>query len=124
MFCVEKKTNRSFRMKEPSQISTASLSPTISLAIGARVMLCVNVDVSDGLSNGRLGTIIAIIKGSMSLGQPEAVCIKFYDVSVGINSRRSQTLPHGVDITATTIKVHDEIIQAKTISNNKASVSN
>ena len=40
---------------------TGGLREIVSVAAGARVMVTVNIDVSDGLANGVCGTVIEII---------------------------------------------------------------
>ena len=64
---------------------TGGLPQTIDLAIGARVMLIRNVDVTDGLTNGAQGTIVDFIFGQSR--KPVAVLIKFDDATVGREAR-------------------------------------
>ena len=45
-----------------NKAKTGGLVSELHLAVGAKVMLTVNVDVSDGLVNGARGTVQAIIK--------------------------------------------------------------
>ena len=40
--------------------NAAGLEALLKLAVGARVMLCRNVKVEEGLVNGALGTVLAI----------------------------------------------------------------
>ena len=52
----------------------------MSLAVGARVMVTVNIDVSDGLANGVCGTVIEIIHTGLFV---HAVLVKFDSKRVG-----------------------------------------
>ena len=40
----------------------ANLPKTVNVKIGMRVMLTCNIDVSDGLTNGTMGTITGIVQ--------------------------------------------------------------
>ena len=65
---------------------TGGLSTTVQLAVGARVMLIRNIDVSDGLTNGTQGTVIDFIfnkNNSTTL----AVLVKFDHSDVGKNAK-------------------------------------
>lgn len=63
---------------------TGGLPKDITIAIGARVMLLRNVDVSDGLVNGSQGTVVDII---FTRNTPIAVMVSFDSAKVGRNAR-------------------------------------
>uniref|UniRef100_A0A672Z295 ATP-dependent DNA helicase n=1 Tax=Sphaeramia orbicularis TaxID=375764 RepID=A0A672Z295_9TELE len=59
---------------------TGGLREVISVAVGARVMVTVNIDVSDGLENGVCGTVVGIENTGSTVHIIFAVPIKRQDV--------------------------------------------
>ena len=64
---------------------TANLPKTINVKIGTRVMLTCNIDVSDGLTNGAMGTITGIVqKQNNTL---HIILVQFNTDKVGDNAK-------------------------------------
>ncbi|KAJ8034442.1 ATP-dependent DNA helicase PIF1 [Holothuria leucospilota] len=109
--------DRSGKLKViPNVITSAktALNCELEVAVGARVMLVVNLDVTDGLVNGLTGTIKAVIKGNMPNGQPAALCILFDDCNAGASARRKISPPKHVDQRCIVVKPHHETFNAHT----------
>ena len=72
----------------------------LCLAVGAKVMLVVNIDVSDSLVNGALGTVSGIITTG---SQVTTILVKFNSDRVGVaaiqKSHYRQDYPDSVPIT-------------------------
>ncbi|XP_043953976.1 uncharacterized protein LOC122820538 [Gambusia affinis] len=75
-----------------AKASNTCLSEVLLLGNGARVMLCKNVDVSDGLVNGVCGTVTEILIPEKDKF-PKVVYVKFDDERVGMQKRKSCHYP-------------------------------
>ena len=76
-------------IKNLNQSKTGGLAFQLSLKIGARIMLTSNVDISDKLINGQIGTIVNIVTSNHSI---KTIYIEFDNDNVGINKMQSDRL--------------------------------
>ena len=70
--------------------ATGNLTKELKIKIGARVMITTNIDVSDGLTNGVMGTIVNILKYEEEVNV-KVILVKFDNSDVG-QSAKSQSL--------------------------------
>ncbi|CAH1232472.1 PIF1 [Branchiostoma lanceolatum] len=83
-----------------------ALREVLSVAVGARVMVTVNVDVSDGIVNGAFATVVAIDSTGLDV---QTILVKFDSDWVGqqaiANSQYKQTYPGVVPIQRQNIQI-------------------
>ena len=85
------------------------LHGTLKLAVGARVMLTANVDVSDGLVNGARGTVLEFVKNASN--DVVKVLVSFDNPNVGrVAMRSNQSTEHN---NAVPLKKHEITFLAK-----------
>ncbi len=112
---LETNKGKTRRLPEPMWIDPRKLkdyqSPELEVSEGARVILKLNLDVSDGLCNAATGTIVKIYEGKMPYGQPEVLYIRFDNDKVGRKLRRNTVYPQGVPSDTVPIKVHSDVIK-------------
>ncbi|XP_030828689.1 uncharacterized protein LOC100890415 [Strongylocentrotus purpuratus] len=68
---------------------TGGLPHVLELKVGSRVMLTRNMDVTDGLVNGALGTVVDFVECNPPASNPKAVLIQFDNPTVGSALRLS-----------------------------------
>ncbi|XP_042601481.1 uncharacterized protein LOC122140744 [Cyprinus carpio] len=89
------------------------LDETLLLGKGARVMLCKNVDVIDGLVNGVCGTVTDIVFLNSEHKFPQTVYVKFDDNQVGVQRRKCSAYASAAEMGSTGIKPEEERVHSK-----------
>lgn len=110
--CHDSKTQQTFKRKEPLPVQGTNLPANLTVCCGARVILTMNIDVTDGLTNGAIGTITSIVTKNSPLGLPDAICVLFTEERVGLKSRHSHRPPPNIP-SSTVILPQTEVIQRK-----------
>ncbi|KAK7891183.1 hypothetical protein WMY93_023146 [Mugilogobius chulae] len=83
-----KKTGKMEKRLTPHTKDNLTCLPReLPLGVSARVMLCKNIDVDDGLVNGVCGTVTHICDKEIN-GLPEAVYVEFDGIKVGTQRRK------------------------------------
>ena len=70
------------------QTETGGLANKLTLKMGAKVMLTVNIDISDKLINGQMGLVKNI---SIKNGRQSKIYVKFFDEEAGLKKMSSDT---------------------------------
>ena len=96
------------KRSSPAPKPNTMLRPSVSLAIDARVMLTTNLDVTDGLCNGVMGTVKKIVNTKNEQGLPQAVWVLFDNERVGASSRQLTPPPRLLHPQCVQIKPHTE----------------
>ena len=66
--------------------NTGNLQKILVVKVGARVMLTTNIDVSDGLTNGAMGTVTNVVKDQHT-SKIKAILINFDHETIGEDSK-------------------------------------
>lgn len=91
--CVKDKSSNLFNVTLPDDpAKTGRLLKHLKLKRDARVMLTNNIDVSDGLTNGAMGTVREIICLN---GKPDVILVEFDSSAVGCHARKTSKYCHG-----------------------------
>ena len=70
----------------PRQLDTGNMRKILDVKVGARVMLTTNIDVSDGLTNGAVGTVANIITDEIT-GEMKTILVEFDNDNVGCEAK-------------------------------------
>ncbi|XP_050957725.1 LOW QUALITY PROTEIN: uncharacterized protein LOC127158760, partial [Labeo rohita] len=112
-FIINTKTGKhELKSGHHSKMYNTCLDETLLIGKGARVMLCKNVDVMDGLVNGACGTVTNIVYSNNDKF-PETVYVKFDDHLVGAQRRKSCISVSEVVMGSTGIKPEEEKVNSK-----------
>ena len=104
--------------KTTGRVGDTQYVDELNLKIGARVMLIFNIDVSDLLCNGSLGTLIGIEQNDK--GSIIALIVKFDNKSAGMEARKQNPMLHRKYPDGTVIKRKE---QDYSLARNKGLIS-
>uniref|UniRef100_UPI00358EA4AB uncharacterized protein n=1 Tax=Myxine glutinosa TaxID=7769 RepID=UPI00358EA4AB len=91
------------------QVLNSNLPRTLTLAVGARVMLTKNINVSDGLVNGVFGTVCHISQ-TTGVTFPSVVYVVFDNARVGDKLRKEKSIPPSLPSNSTPIGPQEDSV--------------
>ena len=91
---VKSRTQGKFKpcIDRAGQVRNTPLQSNLKLKLNARVMLTINLDVTDNLANGSLGTVVDFFQNPQ--GEVKYVLVKFDDEDAGVKYRRELNFDH------------------------------
>ncbi|XP_065576394.1 ATP-dependent DNA helicase PIF1-like, partial [Artemia franciscana] len=104
---------KTFFLSKPLSSVKSALLPLVQVKIGARVMLTSNLDVTDGLVNGALGTVTQIQVDEIR-NTSETIFIHFDEPDTGRKARKDSRLHHISKDTPIVVK--KEVIKQKPLT--------
>ncbi|XP_013383043.1 uncharacterized protein LOC106153597 isoform X2 [Lingula anatina] len=112
---IHSRSGQSKRKKVPFAKDSLALKPLIEIAVNARVMLTTNLNVSDGLSNGVMGTVVKIEQGTKPLNQPQYIWVHFDNPKIGANARQQTVRPENIPTNSVQLKPHVELFDHQSV---------
>ncbi|XP_013402374.1 uncharacterized protein LOC106168004 isoform X2 [Lingula anatina] len=112
---IHTRSGQTKRKKVPFAKDSLALKPLIEVAVNARVMLTTNLNVSDGLSNGVMGTVVKIEQGTKALNQPQYIWVHFDNPKIGANTRQQTVRPENIHTNSVQIKPHVELFDQQSV---------
>ena len=88
-FHATQKKYQPFIEKKEGAIGTTAFQDELKLKIGANIIVIHNIDTSDGLTNGQLGKLIAIVYTKD--GKADKLIVKLQKTDAGMKNRRKHT---------------------------------
>ncbi|XP_013405048.1 uncharacterized protein LOC106169925, partial [Lingula anatina] len=112
---IHSRSGQTKRKKVPFAKDSLALKPLLEIAINARVMLTTNLNVSDGLSNGVMGTVVKIEQGTKPLNQPQYIWVHFDNPNIGANTRQQTVRPENIPTNSVQLQPHVELFDHQSV---------